>query len=425
MPDDLLILGQTNYRNDYRRFGLKAPDRRRPVLILGKTGMGKSTLLFNCIVQDIRAGRGVAVVDPHGDLVEQVLHHIPSWRINETMYFNPADTDYPVGFNVLAHSPEHMRPLVASGLIQVFRKVWGDFWGPRLEYVLRHALLALLEQPGQTLLGVPRLLTDDRFRERVIAGVTDPLVRRFWTHEFSQYPKGFRTETISPIQNKVGQFLTNPILRNILGQPRNRLDLRRMMDGQQILLANLSKGLLGEDSASLLGALLMTQLHLAALRRAAVSEFARPDFFAYVDEAHLVATEDFAAILSEARKYRLNIAGVAIQYLSQFSPQVQSAILGNFGTLICFAVGSQDARLLAAEFFPTFAAADLQNLPHYEMYLRLSIDGRTSAPFSAYTLPPAPRTHPSTRDRIVAQSRQRYCLPAATVRANHLRWLRQ
>ncbi|MEW6049527.1 MAG: DUF87 domain-containing protein [Candidatus Zixiibacteriota bacterium] len=419
----LTILGQTNYRNVRRRFGLKPADRRRPVYIVGKTGMGKSTLLLNCIVQDLVGGNGVAVFDPHGDLVEQALDHIPARRVNETVYVNPADLDYPIAFNVLHSADPRQRSLQASGLVQVFKKIWADTWGPRLEYVLRNAILALLEAPGSTLLGLPRLLTDGVYRARIVAAVHDPVVRRFWQVEFEQYPKVFRTETISPIQNKVGQFLTTPLTRNILGQTQTRIDFDAILNDGQILLLNLAKGKIGEDTSALLGSLFLTQLYLAALRRAHAPEATRRDFYAYIDELQSFTTEDFPTMLSEARKYRLNFAGVANQFIAQLPLRFASAILGNAGTLVAFATGAEDAAILSREFAPTFGAVDLQSLPQFATYVRLSIDGRTSEPFSAETLPPRPAPTPAHRAAIIAQSRMRYCRPKHSIEEKIQQWL--
>lgn len=421
--NEILILGQTNYRNVRRKFGIKPEDRRRHTYIVGKTGMGKSTLLLNCIVQDIRNGKGVAVLDPHGDLVERVLDYIPSRRINETIYFNPADVEYPIAFNPLYHTDRSQKHLVASGLIQVFKKIWIDSWGPRLEYVLRNAVLALLDTTGNSLLAVTRMLVDDRFRSRVVAGIKDPVVRHFWVKEFEEYPKVFRTETISPIQNKVGQFLSNPLVRNIVGQTKTKFDLSRVIDNGGILLLNLSKGRIGEDNSSLLGSLMLTQLYLAALRRARVSEEDRKDFYLYIDELQSFVTDDFPSILSESRKYRLNIAGMANQFISQLPPPLASAILGNVGTIIAFACGSEDAQVLEREFSPTFTATHLQSLSRYNLYLRLSIDGHTSDPFSAETLPSLTGTARSSTHRIIKQSRMRYGIERRIVEKNIKQWL--
>lgn len=419
--EPLTILGQTNYRNEGRRFGIKPADRRRHTYVVGKTGMGKSTLLLNCIVQDIQRGYGVAVLDPHGDLVERVLDYIPPRRINETVYFNPADTEYPIAFNPLRAAGDAPRHLVASGLVQVFKKVWHEFWGPRLEYVLRNAFLALLETQNQSLLGVPRLLVDDRFRAQIVARLTDPVVRQFWIQEFEQYPKVFRTETISPIQNKVGQFLATPMLRNILGQVRNKLSMGEVLRDGKILLVNLAKGSIGEDASSLLGALVVTQLYLAALRRVSIPESQRGDFFVYIDELQSVTTEDFPTMLAEGRKYGLCIAGMANQFLGQLPSSLRESVLGNVGTVIVFAVGAEDAKALEAEFQPPFSATDLLYLPMFHIYVKLSIGGRTSEPFSATTIPVRSPQH-GMKERIVRQSRQRYTTPRRRVERGHTHW---
>lgn len=419
----ITILGQTNYRNVRRKFGIKHEDRRRHTYIVGKTGMGKSTLLLNCIVQDIQNGNGVAVLDPHGDLVERVLDYIPTRRINETIYFNPTDNEYPIAFNPLYHTDRSQKHLVASGLVQVFKKIWADSWGPRLEYVLRNAILALLDTTGHSLLAVTRMLVDDRFRSQVVAGIKDPVVRHFWVREFEEYPKVFRTETISPIQNKVGQFLSNPLVRNIVGQTKTKFDLSEVIDNGGVLLLNLSKGRIGEDNSSLLGSLMVTQLYLAALKRSNQSEDDRRDFYVYIDELQSFVTEDFPSILSEARKYRLNIAGMANQFISQLPENMASAILGNVGTLIAFTVGSEDAELLEREFHPDFNADHLQNLPKHNIYLKLSINGSTSLPFSAETISPIESSEISPREKIIEQSRQRYCLEKRTIETKIEKWL--
>ncbi|HEX2897521.1 MAG TPA: type IV secretion system DNA-binding domain-containing protein [candidate division Zixibacteria bacterium] len=407
--EQLIILGQTNYRNQRKKFGIKKEDRRRHMYIVGKTGMGKSTLLLNMIVQDIWYGNGVAVLDPHGDLAERLLDYIPPSRINETIYFNPADTDFPIAFNPLYYTDPKQKHLVASGLVQVFKKIWADSWGPRLEYVLRNAILALLERPGHTLLAVTRMLVDDVFRARIVKGIKDPVVRNFWTVEFEGYPKVFRTETISPIQNKVGQFLSNPLIRNIVGQTKTKFDLSKVMDQSGILIMNLSKGRIGEDNSSLLGSLMVTQLYLAALRRAKQPELDRKDFYLYIDELQSFVTEDFPSILSEARKYRLNIAGMANQFISQLPESLASSILGNVGTLIAFASGSEDAEILAREFHPLFNEDDIQNLSKHQIYLKQSINGSTSIPFSAEALPAHESTELSSKEKIIVQARERYC----------------
>jgi hypothetical protein len=424
MEDDrLIILGKTNFRNQGRRFGIKKEDRRRHAYVIGKTGMGKSTLLLNCIVQDIWQGNGVAVLDPHGDLVERVLNYIPSRRINETIYFNPADTDYPIAFNPL-HNPNNIpKHLIASGIVQVFKKIWIDSWGPRLEYILRNAILALLEQPGNTLLAIPRLLIDDQFRNKIIKSIKDPFVRNFWAIEYEQYPKVFKTETISPIQNKVGQFLSASIMRNILGQTKTKFDLLDVLDSGKVLLLNLSKGKIGEDNSALLGALMITQLYLAAQKRTSVSEEQRKDFYLYIDELQSFVTDDFPSVLAEARKYRLNIAGMANQFISQLPESLASSILGNVGTLISFCLGSEDAEIIAREFYPEFNSEDMQNLPTHAIYLKLSIDGSTSTPFSATTMPPYQSQTVSNIQKIIRQTRERYCTSGSLIQQKINQWL--
>lgn len=421
--DQLIILGQTNFRNQKRTFGIRKEDRRRHTYVIGKTGMGKSTLLLNMIVQDINHGNGVAVFDPHGDLVERILDYIPSRRINDTIYFNPADTEYPIAFNPLYNPNNIPKHLVASGIVQVFKKIWIDSWGPRLEYILRNAILALLEQPGNTLLAIPRLLIDDRFRNKIIKQVKDPIIKNFWAVEYEQYPKVFKTETISPIQNKVGQFLSTSMMRNILGQTRTKFDLLDVMDSGKILLLNLAKGKIGEDNSSLLGSLMLSQLWLAAQRRVNMPEEKRRDFYLYIDELQSFATDEFPSILAEARKYRLNIAGMANQFISQLPENLASAILGNVGTLISFCLGSEDAERIAGELFPVFTAEHLQNLPAYNSYLKLSIGSSTSEPFSAMTLPTRGYLEISNVDKVLEQTRQRYSTPKTQVENRIGRWL--
>lgn len=410
----------TDFRNGARKFGIKLDDRRRHVYIIGKTGMGKSVLLENMVSFDVRAGHGLAVTDPHGDLVEKILDVIPSHRVNDVVYFNPADVDYPIAFNPLESVDPKYRHLVASGLVGVFKKIWADSWGPRLEYILRNAILALLEYPSSTLLGIPRILVDKYYRKKVLEKLSDPVVRSFWIDEYDNYNEKFRTEAISPIQNKIGQFLSSAIIRNIVGQPKSTIDLRQIMDQRKILLMNLSKGRVGEDNSALLGAMMITKLQLAAMSRIDIPEEQRPDFFLYVDEFQNFATESFANIMSEARKYRLNLI-IAHQYIEQLGDVVRPAVFGNVGTIICFRVGAEDAEFLEKEFEPTFMQADLVNLSKYHIYLKLMIDGVTSAPFSAATLPPV-STRTSSREKVVKVSRERYAMNRTQVEEKILRW---
>ncbi len=419
-PTIITPFAVTNFRNGARKFGIKLDDRRRHMYVIGKSGTGKSVLLENMIYTDIRAGHGLAVVDPHGDLVEKIIDLIPSGRVNDIVYFNPSDVDYPIAFNPLESVDPKYRHLVASGLVGVFKKIWADSWGPRLEYILRNAILSLLEYPSSTLLGITRILVDKYYRKKVVEKITDPVVRSFWLDEYENYNEKFRTEAISPIQNKIGQFLSSSIIRNIVGQPKSTIDLRRIMDESKVLLMDLSKGRVGEDNSALLGAMMITKIQLAAMSRIDMPEPERRDFFLYVDEFQNFATESFATILSEARKYRLDLI-VAHQYIEQLGDVVKSAVFGNVGTMIMFRVGAEDAEFLEKEFGPTFTETDLVSLPNYHIYLKLMIDGVTSEPFSATTLPPV-GIRTNNRDKIVRVSRERYALDRASVEERILRW---
>ncbi|MCX6785617.1 MAG: type IV secretion system DNA-binding domain-containing protein [Candidatus Komeilibacteria bacterium] len=426
MPDnknEVTIFAKTSFRNQEIKFGIKTDDRRRHMYLLGKTGMGKSVALENMIIQDIAAGRGVAVVDPHGELVEKIIKFIPPERINDVIYINPADLEYPIAFNVLENVSEEHRHLVASGLLGIFKKLWAESWGPRLEYVLNNAIMALLEYPGSTLLGVMRLLIDKSFRKKVIDKVTDPIIKGFWVEEYSKYPDRFQAEAIAPIQNKVGRFLSSSMIRNIVGQVKSSIDIRKIMDEKKILLLNLSKGRLGEDNSALLGAMIITKIQLAAMSRVEIPESTRQDFYLYVDEFQNFATESFNNILSEARKYRLNLI-LAHQYILQLEEKTAAAVFGNVGTIVCFRVGAEDAEFLAKEFAPRFDETDLVNLPKYNVYLKLMIDGMASEPFSATTLPPAVETDnwQEILDKVVKVSRERYASRKAVIEEKIMRW---
>ena len=419
----MTIFAKTNYRHQEVKFGIKTDDRRRHMYLIGKTGMGKSVTLENMIIQDIQHGRGVAVVDPHGELVEKIIKFIPPNRVNDVVYINPADLNYPVAFNVLESVSEEHRHLVASGLLGVFQKLWAESWGPRLEYVLNNAIMALLEYPGSTLLGVMRLLIDKSFRQKVINNITDPMIKSFWVEEYSKYPDKFQSEAIAPIQNKVGRFLSSPMIRNIVGQVKSSVDLRKIMDEEKILLLNLSKGRIGEDNSALLGAMIITKIQLAAMSRVEIPEKDRKDFYLYVDEFQNFATESFGNILSEARKYRLNLI-MAHQYMEQLSETTRSAVFGNVGTIVCFRVGGEDAEFLAKEFTPRFEEQDLLNLGKYNIYLKLMIDGVASEPFSATTLPPVPESEEADNmmEKVVKVSRERYATKREIIEEKILRW---
>ena len=420
--DNLVVFGQTNFRNTNRRFGIKVDDRRRHVYLIGKTGMGKSTVLENMIIQDINFGHGVCVIDPHGDLAEKILDYIPNHRIDDVIYFDPSDIDHPIAFNILEKVGDEYKHLVASGILGVFKKIWAESWGPRLEYVLRNAILALMDYPDSTLLGVIRILSDKDFRNEVIEKIKDPTVKGFWVNEYSKYPDKFQAEAIAPIQNKVGQFLSTSLVRNIVGQVQSHINLREIMDQRKILILNLSKGRVGEDSAALLGALIITKIQLAAMSRVDILEKDRQDFYLYVDEFQNFATESFANILSEARKYRLDLT-LAHQYIEQLDEKVQAAVFGNVGTMIVFRVGAGDSEFLAKEFDPVFTETDLVNLAKFDIYLKLMIDGIASEPFSATTLPPLYEDwKTNNRERVIALSRQKYSTPREVVEKQIIEW---
>ena len=410
----VLPLAITDFRDIRKRFGIKEKNRRGHMYIVGKTGTGKSTLLANMAIADVVQGNGLALLDPHGDLVDTVLEHVPKHRVNDIIYWDPADMDYPIGLNPLESVRPGLRHLVASGLIGVFKKIWPEFWGPRLEHVLRYATLALLDCPGSTLLDIPRLLRDKAVQRRVLASVTDPQVREFWLEEFPGYPARLRAEAISPILNKVGQFLASPPLRHVLGQRKSAFRMRRLMDEGRVLLVNLAKGRFGEDAAALLGAMLVTRMQLAAMSRVDIPEGERKPFYLYVDEFHAFVTLSFAEVLSEARKYGLSLV-LSHQYLEQLDTRILAAVLGNVGTLISFRVGAGDAKVLAEEFCPPFGARDLTKLPNYHIYIRLLIDGYPSRPFSAVCREP-PDSGSSHRERVLELSRQRYGRPGDKVR---------
>lgn len=381
----LLLLGRTNWRNQRRPFGIRQRDRLAHIYIIGKTGTGKSTLLASMAAQDLHAGQGFALLDPHGDLVERLLPLIPEKRKQDVLYFDVPNPSRPLGFNPLAGVPPESRPLAASGMLDAMKKIWADSWGPRLEHLLRNALLALLEQPEPSLADILRLLSDERFRRSVAGRVSNPQVREFWLREYEGYPRGFRAEAIAPVQNKVGAFLSHPILRAILTQPKNAFNPRRLMDEGKVLLVNLAKGRLGEDAAALLGSLLVSRFGLAAVSRAELPEDQRRDFFLYLDEFHTFTTLSLANMLAELRKYYVGLV-LAHQYLGQLEEEVRQAVLGNVGTTVCFRVGPEDAELLEGEFGREVRGKDLGSLPNYAIAVTLMVAGKVSATFTANSL---------------------------------------
>src|SRR3989338_7705120 len=327
-PKEIVFLGETNFRNQKWRFGIKPDDRRRHMYVVGSTGMGKSEFLKNMAIQDIEAGRGICFIDPHGDGVQDLLDFIPKERIEDVIYFNPGDMDYPIAFNIMEQVPFESRHLVASGLLGVFRKIWTDAWSARMEYILNNTILALLEYPGATLLGINRMLSNKEYRKQVVANIKDHIVRSFWIDEFAKYTERFAAEATPAIQNKIGQFISNNLIRNIIGQPTSTIDIREIMDSKKILIVNLSKGRVCEGNANLLGSMLITKMYLAAMSRADASdsELAKlPNFYLYVDEFQSFANKSFADILSEARKYKLNLT-IAHQYIEQMEEEVSDAV---------------------------------------------------------------------------------------------------
>jgi hypothetical protein len=415
-------IARTAFRTDSRLFGIQEADRFRHLYIVGKAGTGKSTLIRNMVIQDIRRGYGLALLDPHGDLYEDLLDCIPAERLKDVVLLDPGDQDYPVSLNVLELPDPNQKAQVASALVDILKRSFEHSWGPRLEYILRNCILTLLEVPNSTIMGIPRLLSDEGYRAWVVAKVQDPVMCFFWRREFAGMLTNPRlvTEAISPVQNKVGQFLSAPLLRHILAQPKSTIDIPDIMETAKILLVNLAKGRIGEDSSALLGAMILSSFHFAAMRRVAQPETERKPFFLYADEFQSFATSTFASILSEARKYRLGLI-LAHQYISQLPEDVRDAIFGNVGSLVAFTVGPDDARFLAREFEPALTAEDLMNLDRYYMAVRLMVDGTATPAFSAVGLPPV-EERTGLREKAIAASRARYAREVAVVEAKIKTW---
>lgn len=416
-PEKITFFAKTDARGAFVPFGIKAKDRQRHMYVIGKTGMGKSTLLENMAAQDIMNGEGMAFIDPHGSAAETLLEYVPEHRVKDVVYFAPFDMNHPVAFNVMEDVGEDKRHLVVSGLMSTFKKIWVDAWSARMEYILTNALLALIEYPDTTLLSVNRMFVDKEYRLKVVDYCKDPAVKAYWTDEFANYTERFAAEALPAIQNKIGQFTGNPLIRNIIGQPHSSFDIRQMMDDKKILIMNLSKGLIGETNANLLGSMLTTRIYLAAMSRADLHPSVMktmPNFYFYVDEFQSFANSTFANILSEARKYHLNLI-IAHQYVDQMEEDVRSAVFGNVGTTIAFRVGPFDAEVLETVFSPQFLAVDLVNLGFAQIYLSLMIDGIGSQPFSAITLPPLEQNGASCRDMVIGASRMNFAKPRETV----------
>ena len=403
---DINFFGKAEYKNRDSIFGIRSIDRRKHMYIIGKTGAGKSTLIANMAIDDIRRDRGVAIIDPHGDLSETIMEYIPKRRINDVVYLEPFDTERPFALNVLEIKNQTHRDLVASGIVSIFYKLYGDSWGPRLEYILRNTVLTLLEIPNSTLVDALPLLADPKFRANNLKHVKDPVLLNFWLREFDKMTDKLRVEAIAPIQNKIGQFVSSKMIRNIIGQPKSTIDLEEIMNSGKILILNLSQGKLGEDNAALLGAMLITQMQLAAMNRSFMKENDRRDFFMYVDEFQNFATSSFIKILSEARKYRLALT-LANQYIEQIDEDVMTAIFGNVGTLISFVVGARDAEFLTKEFSGLYTQNDLVALGKFETVLKMSINEMTSSPFPAKTLP-LPSVKNENSEKIIRLSKEKY-----------------
>ncbi len=408
---------QTDFRGKKKVFGIKSEDRSKHLYVIGKTGMGKSTMLENMAIQDIKNGEGMAFLDPHGKSAQLLLDYVPAERIKDVVFFAPYDLEHPIAFNIMEDVGKDERHLVSNGLMATFKKIWEDAWSARMEYILTNTILALLEYPGSTLLSVNRMLSDKKFRKKVVDNITDPSVKSFWVDEFANYTERFAAEATPAIQNKVGQFTSNPLIRNIIGQPKSSFDLRKLMDEKKILIVDLSKGRVGEQNVDLLGGMLVTKIYLAAMSRADKTDAELrnlPPFYLYVDEFQSFVNESFADILSEARKYKLSLT-IAHQYIEQMPENVRHAVLGNVGTTIAFRVGPFDAEILETVFTPTFLQEDLINLGIFQIYLTMMIDGVGSKPFSATTIPPIVSLEDSHREEIIDSSRQVFARPRALV----------
>lgn len=417
----IVHLGEGNYFEGQRPLLLGRADRRQHLFVVGKSGTGKTSLLRSLILQDIEAGEGVGIIDPHGDLAVDLLDHIPPWRTDHVVYFNPSDVDYPVAFNLLRSGDPSTRHLTASSIVGAFKSIWRESWGPRLEYLLYNCVATLLDCDNATIMGVPRLLVEENYRNWAVRQCKDPVVRAFWEREFSAFDKRMLSEVISPVQNKVGQLLTSAPIRNILGQVRSQFDPRFIIDNRRIFIANLSKGLLGHDKANLLGALIVTQFQSAAMARAEIPEEERADFGLFIDEFHSFATDSFVSMLSEVRKYRLGLT-LAGQYLDQATPEVRSAIFGNVASIMSFRVGESDAMILAREFGAQLDPSLFSGLANYRVVAKLLQDGFHGEPVLGKTWK-FPGGAYGAGKTLIARCRQRYATPRAVVEDRIRRWM--
>ncbi len=413
-PEEISFIGRTNYVAALEEkkfiFGIKRVDRRRHLYIIGKSGVGKSKLLELMIRQDIAYGHGLCLVDPHGEAIEDILAFVPEERIDDVCIIDPSDYEYPVSFNPLANVDPTFKHQLTQGLIEVMEKQFGANWTPRLEHVFRFTVLALLDYPHATMRGMISMLTDRNYRQKVVEYIEDDMVKRFWAIEFADWSEKFDTDAIIPLVNKLGQFLSDPMLRNIFGQKENKIDIEKLMNSKKLIFINLSKGKIGEENSSFFGSMFVTKIKQAGMARAKIAHDKRDDFYIYVDEFQNIVTDTFENILSEARKYGLNLT-VAHQYVGQLLPKVQAAVLGNVGSIISFRVGGDDAVKLKPEFAPVFDVKDMINLGIGEFFIKMTIDGESYDPFSAETLKVLPPPHPSYRERIVEASRKKYSIP--------------
>ncbi len=412
--------GMTNYHNNFVPFGIRREDRRRHLYAVGKSGSGKSKMLELLIREDIINGEGVAVLDPHGDLVDNVMRFIPEHRIKDVILFNPADTEFPIAFNPLEKIDDAFKMQLTVGFLDIFKKLFGDNWTYRLEHVLRYTTLALLDSPNTTVLSILKMLTDKNYRQRIVARIQDSVVKNFWVAEFAAWSEKFDAEAITPLLNKVGQFVATNMIRNIIGQPKTLFNIRDVMDNRKILLMKVSKGLLGEENASLLGSMIITKMYQAAMSRADIAEDKRSDFYLYIDEFQNFATNTFAEILSEARKYRLNLT-IAHQYMGQLNDTVRKTVFGNVGSMISFRVGAEDAAILEQEYNPVFKERDIINLGVREFYIKMSVNGELREAFSGRTLD-APKQEKDFTQQIIEASRAAYCRPKKDVEESLKKW---
>ena len=406
IKQNINVVAETVYKNRNTKYGLLRNDRRRHLYVIGKTGTGKSTLLANMAINDLKHNEGLCVIDPHGDLVETLLDFIPKHRINDVVYFDPADQDRTVQINLFEGENVVHRELIASGIISVFQKLYSYSWGPRLEYILRNCLLTLLKSKEAKLSDVLDLLTNKEFRDKIVEKLDDPILKNFWVNEYNKMQDRQRQESIASILNKVGQFVSSPIVRNVVNTNKSSFSIEDLMSQGKILLVNLSSGRLGEDNATLLGAMMITKIQLAAMNRVNIPENKRRDFYLYVDEFQNFATDSFIKILSEARKYHLNLT-LANQYIDQIPEEVRNAIFGNCGNIISFVMGAGDAAYFQSEYGGLYTQDDLVNLDKYQIINKISIDNVISRPFPAYTLPLAKSSN-HNREKVVRNSRERY-----------------